>query len=133
MWVVLLAWVVCLASLSLPWPGIIIVASVCCLAFFEFAGPLARAPLEDSANKVTAKGVGKGIRGTLGAPAALVTRVLQVAAEALNRWRGDQVKKGKPDYPTRKPSGSSTGRPVSSFVESRLLINLYPDFVSIHQ
>lgn len=120
MWVVLLAWVVCLASLSLPWPGIIIVASVCCLAFFEFAGPVSRAPLEDSANEGNAKGVGKGAREIIGAPAALVSRILQVAAEALNRWRGDQVKKGKRGYPTRKPSSSSTGRPVSYFVESRL-------------
>lgn len=41
MWGVIAAWLVCLASLSLPWPGIIIVALLCCLALFELASPAA--------------------------------------------------------------------------------------------
>ncbi|CAM9687561.1 unnamed protein product, partial [Sphacelaria rigidula] len=33
----IVAWAVCLASLALPWPGVIICALLCLLIFFEFA------------------------------------------------------------------------------------------------
>lgn len=41
MWGVVAAWVVCLASLSLPWPGVTLVVLLCCVAFFELASPAA--------------------------------------------------------------------------------------------
>ncbi|CAM9423220.1 unnamed protein product [Ectocarpus fasciculatus] len=41
MWVVVAAWVLCLASLSLPWPGYTLVILLCCVAFFELASPAA--------------------------------------------------------------------------------------------
>lgn len=40
MWGAVAAWLICLASLSLPWPGIILVVLLCCVAFFELASPL---------------------------------------------------------------------------------------------
>lgn len=39
MWGVAAAWMVCLASLSLPWPGATLVVLLCCVAFFELASP----------------------------------------------------------------------------------------------
>ncbi|CAM9699077.1 unnamed protein product, partial [Scytosiphon promiscuus] len=41
MWGVVAAWVVCLASLSLPWPGLTLVVLLCCVAVFELASPTA--------------------------------------------------------------------------------------------
>ncbi|CAM9501980.1 unnamed protein product [Ectocarpus sp. 6 AP-2014] len=41
MWVVVAAWVLCLASLSLPWPGYTLIVLLCCVAFFELASPAA--------------------------------------------------------------------------------------------
>lgn len=41
MWGAIAAWVACLASLSLPWPGVVLCAILCCLIFFEFASPAA--------------------------------------------------------------------------------------------
>lgn len=41
MWGVVAAWVVCLASLSLPWPGVTLVVLLCCVAIFELASPAA--------------------------------------------------------------------------------------------
>lgn len=41
MWGVVAAWAVCLASLSLPWPGVTLVVLLCCVAFFELASPAA--------------------------------------------------------------------------------------------
>lgn len=41
MWGVVAAWVVCLASLSLPWPGVTLVVLLCCVAVFELASPTA--------------------------------------------------------------------------------------------
>ncbi|CAB1120998.1 unnamed protein product [Ectocarpus sp. CCAP 1310/34] len=41
MWVVVAAWVLCLASLSLPWPGYTLIVLLCCVAFFELASPTA--------------------------------------------------------------------------------------------
>lgn len=38
-WGIIAAWLICLASLSLPWPGIVLVVLLCCVAFFELASP----------------------------------------------------------------------------------------------
>lgn len=41
MWGVIAAWMICLASLSLHWPAVVLVVLLCCVAFFELASPAA--------------------------------------------------------------------------------------------
>lgn len=41
MWGAIAAWVACLASVSLPWPGVVLCVMLCCLIYFECASPAA--------------------------------------------------------------------------------------------
>lgn len=80
-WGVVAAWVVCLASLSLPWPGATLVVLLCCVAFFELASawvgkggtPPAPSTLEEMSDRRTD-------------PAAAVGAPPAAAAAVARRW-----------------------------------------------
>lgn len=118
MWGVIAAWVVCLASLSLPWPGIIIVALLCCLAFFELAGPT-KWVKKDGRNERAAGEVADKSWGVAWAPVVAVTRAFQDSVDALHRWRGRKVVEENGSGPGRAPVAKSTAQTVSSITRDK--------------
>lgn len=113
MWGAVAAWVVCLASLWLPWPGIIIVALVCCLAFFELAGPTARAAAKDGINRHTSQQARNWREGIIKAPAAAISRAYQAIAGALHLRRGGAQLKEAGGSSEREAGAPSTPPRVS--------------------
>lgn len=94
LWGVIVLWLLCCAaSLSLPWPGIVLVILLSCVAFFEFANPNSRVGSTGTAGgakeggaATTSGGVDVMPRGRRRSPSAALSYAFNILTERL--WGG---------------------------------------------
>ena len=80
-WGIIAAWLICLASLSLPWPGIVLVVLLCFVAFFELASPSSGSSGGDGAK------AGVLCEAVRRSPSAAVAKAFHFMAERLGGSR----------------------------------------------